>query len=307
MKKIYSSFIVFVFILILGLSAHYYTFPDIRVSNTETVVIPGVEREYKFLFLTDMHMAIKSEQNLGEQLGDADNRMAAFVNAKGTYSSIQFAQWMKFANRSRLDGLLMGGDMIDYYSDKNVDYLYNNLKTLKIPYLYVLGNHDLYSPWNEKISRSARIYRMFKKGNPSFQSVEFPKFMICAVDNQSYQVTEEALKGMKQAVKKAIEKKKAIILLAHVPFYTENIKSLKDASINTWGKPLIIGEGARDTTEVTREFMKLAFAKNSPVTAVFTGDNHFYCKGNLTDHISECVIDPSFAGNGTIIKIKAKE
>lgn len=69
MKKIYSSFIVLVFILILGLSAHYYTFPDIRVSNTETVVIPGVEREYKFLFLTDMHMAIKSEQNLGEQLG----------------------------------------------------------------------------------------------------------------------------------------------------------------------------------------------------------------------------------------------
>ena len=28
---------------------------------------------------------------------------------------------------------------------------------------------------------------------------------------------------------------------------------------------------------------------------------------SLTDKIEECVIDPSFAGNGTIIKIKAKE
>lgn len=127
--------------------------------------------------------------------------------------------------------------------------------------------------------------------------------VLWAIDNQTYQVAPEAL----DAMQKEIEKGKPIILLAHVPFYTSQIETLKEASINTWGVPLIIGEGARDTTEVTRKFMKMAFSDESPVVAVFTGDNHFYYKGMLTDKIEECVIDPSFAGNGTIIKIKAKE
>lgn len=46
-------------------------------------------------------------------------------------------------------------------------------------------------------------------------------------------------------MQKEIEKGKPIILLAHVPFYTSQIETLKEASINTWGVPLIIGEGAR--------------------------------------------------------------
>ena len=62
-----------------------------------------------------------------------------------------------------------------------------------------------------------------------------------------------------------------IILLAHVPFYTSQIETLKEASINTWGVPLIIGEGARDTTEVTRKFMKMAFSDESPQSGSFTG------------------------------------
>ena len=167
----------------------------------------------------------------------------------------------------------------------------------------MLGNHEMYSPWNETIAEDAEIYHLFRENNTAFQAWEFPEFTICAVDNQSYQVAPEAL----DAMQKEIEKGKPIILLAHVPFYTSQIETLKEASINTWGVPLIIGEGARDTTEVTRKFKKMAFSDESPVVAVFTGDNHFYYKGMLTDKIEECVIDPSFAGNGTIIKIKAKE
>ena len=48
-----------------------------------------------------------------------------------------------------------------------------------------------------------------------------------AVDNESYQVAPEAL----DAMQKEIEKGKPIILLAHVPFYTSQIETLKEASI----------------------------------------------------------------------------
>ena len=54
--------------------------------------------------------------------------------------------------------------------------------------------------------------------------------------------------------------------------FTSQIETLKEASINTWGVPLIIGEGARDTTEVTRKFMKMAFSDESPVVAVLLSE-----------------------------------
>ena len=303
MKRIGAVIVTLIFFIVLAYNAYYAPLPDIKVSTTETVIIPGVEKEYTFLFLTDMHMAIKTKQDLGASLGDADERMKAFVNEEGILSSTQFTEWIAYANRLKPEGVLMCGDMIDYYSQENVEFLADNLQKLKVPYLYVLGNHEMYSPWNETIAEDAEIYHLFRENNTAFQAWEFPEFTICAVDNQSYQVAPEALAAMQ----KEIEKGKPIILLAHVPFYTSQIETLKEASINTWGVPLIIGEGARDTTEVTRKFMKMAFSDESPVVAVFTGDNHFYYKGMLTDKIEECVIDPSFAGNGTIIKIKAKE
>lgn len=274
---------------------------DIKVSNTEEIIIPGVKGEYEFLFLTDMHIAIKTRQEIGG-LGDADDRMLAFVNAEGVKSSEQFSQWITYANHNKVDAVLMNGDMIDYYSDANEAYLCETIQGLEMPYLFTLGNHELYSPWEEEITADADIYGLFKEKNPAFQMVEYDEFLICSIDNNEYQVNPEALEGMKQAIKIG----KPIILLAHVPFYTEHISDLKQASINSWGQPLIIGEGARDTTAVTREFMEMAFSEESPVVAVLAGDNHFYFKGQLTEKVTQVVVDPSFAGNGTIIKVKGK-
>ncbi len=96
----------------------------------------------------------------------------------------------------------MCGDMIDYYSQENVEFLADNLQKLKVPYLYVLGNHEMYSPWNETVAEDAEIYHLFRENNTAFQAWEFPEFTICAVDNQSYQVAPEALDAMQKGDRK---------------------------------------------------------------------------------------------------------
>ena len=131
-------------------------------------------------------------------------------------------------------------------------------------------------------------------------------FVIFAIDNEAYQVNEEALTVMKSWLKDNPDK--PMILLAHVPFYTEEDRALLDMSVSVWGQPLVIGtgEGTRDTTAVSREFLELLLGEESPVVAIFTGDNHFYHKGKLTDSITQYVGAPAYAGDGMLIRVKGK-
>lgn len=289
--------------MVLCFFAHYYEYPDIEVKYVEELVIPGVEGEYEFLFLTDLHLAIKTREEVGPY-GDADERIAAFANPKGTVSAKQLPQWISYANRNNFDAVLMGGDIIDYYSTANEAYLQEQIAGLEMPYLFTLGNHELFLPWEEGISEEAAIYDFFQEGKMAFQILDFENFVVCAIDNEAYQVNEASLSAMKNWLEENPDK--PMILLAHVPFYTENDGTLLETSISMWGQALVIGtgEGTRDTTAVSREFMELILGEDSPVVAIFTGDNHFYHKGKLTDSITQWVGAPAFAGDGMIIRVK---
>lgn len=289
--------------LALGVLAKHYEYPDIQVNYVEEIVIPGVEEEYEFLFLTDLHLAIKTREEVGPY-GSADQRIAAFANLRGTVSAKQLPQWIAYANDKQFDAVLMGGDMIDYYSEANEAYLQEQMESFEMPYLFTLGNHDMFLPWEDAIAEDAVIYDWFMDKNSAFQVLEYEEFVICAIDNEAYDVNEASLVAMKKWFEENPDK--PMILLAHVPFYTEGDKQLLETSVSVWGQALVIGtgEGTRDTTAVSRDFMDLIFCEESPVVAIFTGDNHFYHKGNLTDSITQWVGAPAYAGDGMIIRIK---
>ena len=287
----------------LSFLAKHYEYPDIQVNYQEEIVIPGLEREYEFLFLTDLHAAIKTREEVGPY-GSADERIAGFSNAKGTVSAEQLPQWIAYANAEQFDAVLMGGDMIDYYSEANEAYLQEQIDALEMPYLFTLGNHELFLPWEEPIQEDALIYDWFREENMDFQVLEYDEFVICAINNEPYDVSEASLIAMKKWIEENPDK--PMILLAHVPFYTERDRELLETSVSVWGQALVIGtgEGTRDTTAVSRYFMDLIFGEDSPVVAIFTGDNHFYHKGNLTEEIVQWVGAPAYAGDGMIIRIK---
>jgi len=289
--------------LALSFFAQHYEYPDIQVNYVEEIVIPGVEREYEFLFLTDLHVAIKTREEVGPY-GSADERIAAFANPKGTVSAKQLPQWISYANDEEFDAVLMGGDMIDYYSEANEAYFEEQVADLEVPYLFTIGNHELFLPWEDVVAEDADIYGWFVNENRAFQVLEYEEFVICAIDNEAYDVNEVSLAAMKKWLEENPDK--PMILLAHVPFYTEEDKALLETSVSVWGQPLVIGtgEGTRDTTMVSREFLDLILGEESPVVAIFTGDNHFYHKGNLTEDIVQVVGAPAYAGDGMIIRIK---
>ena len=148
------------------------------------------------------------------------------------------------------------------------------------------------------------IYELFQDGTGAFQVLDCEEFVICAIDNEVYQVNEVSFTKMEEWILQ--NPKKPVILLAHVPFYTEKNQSLLEMTMSVWGQALVIGtgEGTRDTTAVSRMFIERVFGEDSPVVAVFVGDNHFYHRGNLTDSVVQWVGAPAYAGDGMIIKVR---
>ena len=270
--------------------------PDITISHEEELVIPGLEGEYEFLVLADMHLVIKTREDAGAYGVSADERINYFSNSKGVPSSEHLPQWVAYANEEKFDAVLMVGDMIDYYTDETAEYLYDEIEKLEVPYLFTIGNHEFFSPWAEPIEEDAVIYKLFKEDNKAFQVLEYEEFTICAIDNETYQVSEASLVAMKKWIEENPTK----------PVYTTNDAELLNKSKATWNQALVIGtgEGTRDTTAVSREFLDLILNESSPVVGIFTGDNHFYHKGNLNESVTQWVIEPSFAGNGMIISVK---
>ena len=135
----------------------------------EQIVIQGISGEYDLLFLTDSHVvSLEKRRRTGEhrrrtgkrRLGQ-EHRMRraagrsmrlpdtrAFAGQDGTSSQEMFAQAMDYAREEGVDGVLLGGDIIDSPSQENLTFLSEELSTLSMPYLYTPGNHDWTYPWS---------------------------------------------------------------------------------------------------------------------------------------------------------------
>lgn len=276
------------------------------------IVIPGISKEYNLLFLTDNHMVLPETEASQEIMDYSDQRLAQFTEETGIVSSDQFLSWISSSGEWELDALLLGGDIIDSPSPANISYLNDSLKQLEIPYIYAPGNHDWTYPWEYMTEKGKEEYlpllspymvsvkNEFSK-NTAFHTLEFDDFIIAAINNSDNQIPPEAL----EEYKKIAEKGKPVLLLLHVPFYTQ---PLLDKTSSVWQNSVVLGGGIHGgvyPNDVSAEFIGLITAKDSPVAAVLAGHVHLsdisYIQGEK--EILQITGDAGFKGKGTIIHI----
>lgn len=276
------------------------------------VVIPGISREYRLLFLTDSHMVLPETEGPQEIIDYSDQRLSQFTGETGIVSSDQFLSWISSSGEWELDALLLGGDIIDSPSPANISYLKDSLKQLEIPYIYTLGNHDWTYPWEYMTEKGREEYLALLSpymvsaenefsGNTAFHTLELDDFIIAAINNSDNQIPPEAL----EEYKKIAEKGKPILLLLHVPFYTQ---PLLDKTSSVWQNSVVLGGGVHGgiyPNDVSAEFIGLITSKDSPVAAVLAGHVHLsdisYIQGEK--EILQITGDAGFKGKGTIIHI----
>lgn len=275
----------------------------------ETVYVEGLEEEYSFLFLTDTHVVIQDDNASQQEQQYAQERYNMFQNQEGIPSAQQFPAWIAYANETEVDAVLLGGDIIDSPSDANVEWLQEQLAELEMPWLYVPGNHDWTYPWEYMTDYGKENYlpmlAPMMQGNPAIQSMEMDELLLVGVDDSTNQVNPNAI----HVYEELLAQGKPVILVNHVPFATQ---TLLPKAVEAWRRATVIGDengGGIRPDDISRYFLELTTAENSPVKLVLTGHVHLYDNGMLDEELQlrQIVGGAAYQGRATLIRFTGEK
>lgn len=275
-----------------------------KTITEETLVIPGLKEEYTFLFLTDTHMVVPDEADSDRVEEYANLRFDEFQNEEDISSAEQFREWVDYANEQKIDALLLGGDIIDYPSIANIEYLEENLEQLEMPYLYALGNHDWTFPWEYMTAYGEEMYltqlEPYMQSNSAIHKLETEELIIVAVDNSANQIEPEAMEEYSQILQQG----KPVIVMLHVPLVTQSVLT---KAKETWSGQVVLGGGNYGgiyPDEVSTEFIERTTTKDSPVKAVLAGHVHFADRDMINENIVQIVGDAGYKGSAVLLHVK---
>lgn len=294
---------LFAICTLLGCGIRNDTSPAVFDITPKKLQVAGLKKEYSFLFLSDTHM-IQLDGTESEQITEnALPRTELFKDAEGVASSERFADWIDYANDKKVDMVLLGGDIIDFPSEPNLQLLKENVDRLKMPYVFTLGNHDWTYPWDYMTENGRETYRPlfndFTNKNPAASITECEELVILSVDNSSNQVEADAL----PVVDEALSLGKPVLVITHVPFSTD---SLLEKAAGVWNSPVSIGmpeKGGIYPDANTIAFQEKILAEDSPVFCVLAGHVHFSDISDLTDSVVQIVTAPGYMGKGVLLHI----
>ena len=94
----------------------------VTITERVSVMIPGLERPYTFLHISDTHIthAYENDSDAGKALAE---KQAHAWNQAGIFPVDAFANVLEYADETKPDAILMAGDVVDYYTESNVRYL----------------------------------------------------------------------------------------------------------------------------------------------------------------------------------------
>lgn len=177
-----------------------------------TVAIPGLSRNYKIAWVSDMHIIADGAAYVGQ------GRYDMFVNSEGVHSADYWESVINYLNNSGFDAVVFGGDIADYYSNANYQTIRNGLNRLTMPWFYIVGgeDHDLYSGRTGD-SPSSSLTSDSSAG--AGDVIDMGEFKIIGLNNSSNRnISSSELDEVASKIKNA---GKPVILVTHVPFESQ--------------------------------------------------------------------------------------
>ena len=251
-----------------------------------------LKRSYTFYHMADGHVMI-----LGQEEGEAEKKWAEQHYEKWFHNVGDPLETMSEMIDHMLehggDGLMIAGDQVDYISDINVTSIKKQLARLPMDILYVYGNHEGGS-YTRQIDDTKVYYPVYEDvmyGNPSYWVKDYEDFLIVGMDNSAREITASQLAFLKEQ----IARKMPIIMVLHVPLYTEEIAGTVREK---WGEQghITFTIGTAEHSENAREFCSLIKSPDSNVAAIFAGHLHRAHVGEFAPGRLQYVAAPACEG-----------
>lgn len=276
----------------------------LRIDEKE-IIIPGVQGEYEFVVVNDQHIIQLSNEYTDEKSEEVEQRYNSFRNVNRTLSSDAWIEIVKKINEIQPDGVILDGDMVDFFSESNLACLKDGLDQIQVPAMYVRADHDLALWYNDTFTPEyvqARENEIWPMEDVMVQ--EFKDFLIVGINNNTSQLSENGLEKIKEIWKQ----NKPIILAMHVPLESKIDNGLSNASKEIWqDRALIWGKNSCYVpSEITEQFLNMVYREDSPVVAVLGAHLHFAYEDQINDNIKQYVFDASYKGTIGLVTVKGE-
>ncbi|MCR4792821.1 MAG: hypothetical protein K5871_08720 [Lachnospiraceae bacterium] len=294
-------------------------YPAPQYAFTEEPVyieIPGIDREYTIAWVSDVH--IISDFEAGDvyegSLETVLNRYETLsVTPDGVHAADLWPEIIDYLNYNNFDGVIFGGDLLDYCSTSNMDILTEGFERLRYPsdrVLYIRADHD-YGTWYSDGSTglddySAHDMHVALDGDDnSHKYLDFGDFIIAGVNNSIKKPGEEQMEVLTELYSSGVP----VIAATHVPYYSENDPSLEELSMQVrnriyyWSPN---GETYVPDADMQR-YLNLIYSQDSSCAYVLAGHLHAPWDGEIRDGLRQHIFTPAFAGAIGIIHIVPAE
>lgn len=296
----------------------YYK-PDYSfVIEDVNVLISGIDKDYTIAWVSDLHIITDHEptedvvEEFMETIEQRYEMMFITNNEEPVHSADLWPEIVKFLNYYEgLDGIIFGGDMMDYCSQSNMEAFMEGYEQInpEIPLLYIRADHDYGAWYGGEAFTENEAHEMHKKidgDDSNSKYLDFGEFIVIGVNGSTKSMPDWQFNIINQQY----EMGKPVIVVTHVPYASNIDSTLEELSMkvrNTkyywdWSSEIYI------PNDVTGRYLtEFIYSPDTPVCKVLAGHLHAKWDGMLTEQLSQHIFSPAYFGVVGIIHITSGE
>lgn len=293
-----------------------YPEPEYNFKTEEvTLALEGLAKEYTIAWVSDLHLM--SDHEAGKELGDVhaeyleaiEKRYEELpVTSEGVHADKLWQEIVKYLNYHEFDGIIFGGDMMDYCSNSNIAMIKEGLDSLHVPYMYVRADHDYGAYYGGVFftEKEARELHQTIDGDQISQKFwDMGDFIVLGIDNSTKDMPDYYL----NMVEEVYSRGKPVIMATHVPYESMTDTSLAELSMkvrNTIYYWSDVSERYKANV-VTKKYLDMIYSEDTAVKQVLGGHLHASWDGMISETVSQHIFAPAYTGTIGILHVVPKE
>lgn len=289
-----------------------YPEPEYDFTTDEvTLALEGLDREYTIAWVSDLHLV--SDHEAGQELGDVHGEYLDAINkryeelavtADGVHAEELWPEIVKYLNYNDFDGIIFGGDMMDYCSNSNIAMIKEGLDSLHVPYIYVRADHDYGAYYGGVFfteTEARALHKAIDGDEISHKFWDMGEYMVLGIDNSTKDMPDYYL----NMVADVYSRGKPVIMATHVPYESMVDNSLAELSMQVRNKIYYWSDASENykPNDITRQYLNLIYSEETVVEQVLAGHLHAGWDGMITEQVSQHIFEPAYSGSIGIIHI----
>ena len=291
-----------------------YPAPEYKFKIEEVKIpIEGISRDYTIAWVSDLHLI--SDHKAGEEMGDVHAEYLDAIKKRyeelpvtedGVHAEDLWPEIVKYLNYNEFDGIIFGGDIMDYCSNSNIALIKEGLDSLRAPYIYVRADHD-YGTYYRGVffteAESRKLHQTIDKdeiGNKFWNKND--DFLVLGIDNSTKDMPDYYLNNI---VLDVFTRGKPVIVATHVPYEAQDDDSLAELSMEV-RNTIYYWSDKSDRYKpnvITKQYLDLIYSEDTAVAQVLAGHLHASWNGMISKQVPQHIFAPAYSGNIGVIHI----